>query len=149
MGLHLAQISQLPLLCSLLRSCHIQPNLQTRSCQPFSPISVLCPSSLPLEYPPFPASYFRFRLPVQITFCLQQIVESSFFLFGFTTLEQTTQLSLPIETKMICFYPSSSLKPQSHPEGPGYQCTEAAKPHAHSAYTDNICLPSAGDTHRF
>lgn len=83
MGLHLAQISQLPLLCSLLRSCHIQPNLQTRSCQPFPPISVLCPSSLPLEHPPFPASYFRFRLPVKITFCLQQIVESSFFFIWF------------------------------------------------------------------
>lgn len=78
MVVHLAQISQLPLLSSLLSSWHIQPNLQTRSCQPFPPN--LSPVSLctPLEHPPFPASYFRYWLPAQTKFCLQQMVESLF-----------------------------------------------------------------------
>lgn len=139
MVLHLARLSQLPLLCSLLSSCHFQPNLQTRSCQSFPPN--LSPVSLPLLLSILPSQPHASGTASQHklnSVCNKQLSPFfALFWFCFTTLEQTTQLILPIKTKMICFYPSSSLKPQSHPEGPGFQCTGAAKPHeAHGAHTD-------------
>lgn len=83
------------------------------------------------------------------------MVESFFLFVCFTTLEQTTQLSLPIKTRTICFYPFSSLK-QSHTQSTWIPVHRSSKATEHTVPTQKhfppICrrhsqfLQPAGDT---
>lgn len=140
--LYLAQRPQLYLLSSLLRLCHIQPNLQT--CKPAFPTY---PSSAPL----FRLSNILHQNLTSYSACLLQEEEVLIYYFIFWLYHfranHSAQPAL-LGPKTICIYPSSTSKSQSH-TGPIHLHKEAAKPWMCTVHTQKKSLSNPQETLSF